>query len=65
MNTNPAIKLIKKDERKCLEVQAAVEPADGPNSWFTAVRLWVVEFQQHRHAESLPAFDSLFKDALS
>jgi hypothetical protein len=38
--------------------------AARPNRWSTAVRSWVVEFQQRDRNESLPAFDSLFKDAL-
>ena len=34
-----------------------------PN-WSTAVRSWVVEFQERDRSETLPAFDSLFKDGL-
>ena len=64
MNTKP-IKLIKKGEPKASEIQAEVEPADDANTWSKAVRSWIVEVQQDRHVESLPAFDSLFKDALS
>jgi hypothetical protein len=61
MNTKPAVKLIKNGERKVPEIQAKVESAAGPNRWSTAVRSWVVEFQQHRRGESLPAFNNLFK----
>jgi hypothetical protein len=60
MNTEPAVKLIKKEARKRPEPHAEIEFA-GPNRWSTAVRSWVNEFQQHRRDESLPAFDSLFK----
>ena len=64
MNTKPAVKLIKNAERKDHEMEAEVEFGAGPNRWLTAVRSWVVEFQQRRSDESLPAFDSLFKDGL-
>ena len=64
MNTKQSVKLIKKHERNGPKLRATVELAVDPNRWSTAVRSWVVEFQQHRRGESLPAFDSLFKDAL-
>jgi hypothetical protein len=64
MNTKPEVKLIKNRERKVPEIQARVESAAGTNRWFTAVRSWVVEFQGRDRNESLPGFDSLFKDAL-
>jgi hypothetical protein len=57
MKTEPS----KEEERRDLEPQAEVEFSDNPNIWSTAVESWVSEFQQHRHGESLPAFDSLFK----
>jgi hypothetical protein len=60
MAIKPVIKLIKNAERQ--SVPEEVEPAEGTNSWSTTVRAWVVEFKQNRHTESLPAFDSLFKD---
>jgi hypothetical protein len=56
------IKLIKNAERQSDAIQPEVAPAAGTSSWSTTVRSWVVEFKQNRHAESLPAFDSLFKD---
>ena len=59
-----SVKLIKHGERKDAEIESNVESAAGPNRWSSAVRSWVVEFQQDRQDESLPAFDSLFKDAL-
>jgi hypothetical protein len=61
MQTKSPVKLIKKKKSKNPEIRAEVESAAGPNRWSTAVRSWVSEFQQHRRAESLPAFDSLFK----
>jgi len=36
--------------------------AIGPGRWSTVVRSWVVEFQERDRNETLPAFDSLFKD---
>jgi len=63
MNTK-SVKLIKKHERTSPQLLATVASAAGPNRWSAAVRLWVAEFEQHRRGESLPAFDSLFKDAL-
>ena len=64
MNQKPPVKLIKKEDRKDPEIQTEVESAAGPNRWSNAVRSWVVEFQERDRDESLPAFDSLFKDAL-
>jgi hypothetical protein len=64
MNTTRPVKLIKNEERKEPETQAEGEPAADPNKWSTEVRSWVAEFQQNRHAESLQAFESLFKDGL-
>lgn len=64
MNTTRSVKLIKNGESKDPEIQAEVESDADPNRWSTEVRVWVVEFQQHRRVESLPAFESLFKDAL-
>jgi hypothetical protein len=64
MNQKPPVKLIKKEDRKDLEIQTGVESAAGPNRWSNAVRSWVVEFQERDRDELLPAFDSLFKDAL-
>lgn len=51
----------KEDERQDPEPQAEIEFPLDPNRWSTAVQTWVSDFQQHRHGESLPAFDSLFK----
>jgi len=39
-----------------------VKLAAGPNRWSAAVRGWVVELQERDRNETLPAFDSLFKD---
>lgn len=64
MNTTRPVKLIKNEEDKEPDTQAEVESATDPNRWSTEVRSWVHEFQQHRSVESLPAFESLFKDVL-
>jgi hypothetical protein len=60
MNTEPSVKLIKKEKRKVPEIPPRVQAASGPNKWSTAVQLWISEFQKRRD-ESLPGFDSLFK----
>jgi hypothetical protein len=57
-----SIKLIKRHERES-QPEATVEPAN-PNRGSTAVRSWVADFQQRDRNEFIPAFDSLFKDAL-
>jgi hypothetical protein len=62
MNTKPPVELIKKAERQGPEAYARTGFFVGPNRWSTAVRSWVREFQQDRSGESIPAFDSLFKD---
>jgi hypothetical protein len=64
MNTTRSVKLVKGGERKVSEIQAEVESVVDPNRWTRAVRSWVVEFEQHPRGESLPAFDSVFKNAL-
>ena len=63
MNTT-SIRLIKRHERVS-RLPALVKLAAGPNRWSGAVRSWVVEFQARDRTETLPAFDSLFKDDLS
>ena len=65
MNTKQSVKLIKKEERKASRIQARVELPVGPKKWSTSVLSWVNEFQQQRRRESIPAFDSLFKQALT
>lgn len=57
------VKLIKRHERVPRR-PAQFKLAAGPNRWSTAVRSWVVEFQERDRNEHLPAFDSLFTDAL-
>ena len=65
MNPTRSVKVIKSGERQEPGVPAEVDSAAGPNKWSTAVRSWVVEFQERdRGSEATPAFDSLFKDAL-
>jgi hypothetical protein len=61
MNTKP-VELSKKAERQGPEILARTEFFVERNRWSTAVRSWVREFQQDRSGESIPAFDSLFKD---
>jgi hypothetical protein len=63
MHIEPAVDLIKNGGGKDPRTQATLESSAGPNRWSTAVQSWVAEFQQHSREESLPAFDSLFKDA--
>jgi hypothetical protein len=65
MTTVRSIKLIKNADRKHRKIQIAVGLAVNPNRWSTAVRSWIVEFQEGDRTESLPAFDSLFTDTSS
>ena len=62
MSTARSIKLIKNAERK-KGPEIAFELVVDPNRWSTEVRSWIVEFQVRDRRESLPAFDSLFKDS--
>jgi len=61
MNKKRSVKLIKRKER-VRRRGSKVQPAIGPNEWSRSVRSWISEFQETDHSESLPAFDSLFKD---
>jgi len=63
MNTKPPVKLIKKEKHETPEVEAEVEPVAQPHKWAKEVRSWVGEFKNNQRSETLPAFDSLFKDA--
>ena len=56
------VKVIKSEEREDTVIQSESESTDNPDRWSTEVRSWVVEFKQNRRVESLPAFESLFKD---
>ena len=62
MNKAP-VKLIKRHER-IFRRPSIVKLVTGPNRWSRAVRSWVVDFQERDRTETLPAFDSLFKDDL-
>jgi hypothetical protein len=62
---NKAAKLKKRRERALLRARARVKSAGGPNRWTAAVRSWVADFQNRDRDESLPAFDSLFKETQS
>jgi len=64
MNTKRAVKLIKRDERIPRQRRGEIQIAAGPNKWSRSVRSWVVEFQEKDRSETLPAFDSLFRDPL-
>jgi hypothetical protein len=64
MNQTRSVKLIKNGKLKELDSQIEVELAADPNKWSTEVRSWVAELRQDRRVESLPAFDSLFKEKL-
>ncbi|MDX6288518.1 MAG: hypothetical protein QOH42_317 [Blastocatellia bacterium] len=61
MNPKSLIKLIKKAKREAPPVRSEV--ISDENRWSRAVRTWVNDFQQNATKETLPAFDSLFKDA--
>jgi hypothetical protein len=62
MKAKAPVRLIKKADRKKAKNRDKVE--SRPNTRSTAFKSSVVEFQQRDRNESLPAFDSLFKDAL-
>ena len=64
MNAKPVVRVIRHKERKVTGIQAQVESAASPNRWSAAVKSWVIEFRQSDRTNPLPAFDSLFKDAL-
>lgn len=64
MSTARSIKLIKNAERKDGGEKTAAELAVDPSRWSSAVRSWVVDFQERDRSEFLPAFDSLFRDRL-
>ena len=64
INTTRSVKLIKNVEGKEPESEVEAESPADPNKWSTEVRSWVAELRQDRRVESLPAFDSLFKDEL-
>ena len=62
MNTMRSVKLIKRQDR-VQRRRGPVQPAIGPDEWSKSVRSWIVDFQETDHSESLPAFDSLFKNS--
>jgi len=62
---NKAPAKLKRRERALVRARVRVKSSVGSNKWSTSVRSWVDEFQNRDYNESLPAFDSLFKDALS
>jgi len=64
MKNKAAAKLKQRRERALLRARARVKSSVGSNKWSKSVHSWVDEFQKRDHTESLPAFDSLFKDAL-
>jgi hypothetical protein len=57
-----SIKVVKNAERTEPEIQTEADVSQDPGKWSTEVRSWVAERRQDRRVESLPAFDSLFKD---
>jgi hypothetical protein len=63
MKTKAPVKIIKKRDRALLRARARVKSGVAPNGSSKSVRAWVVEFQSRDRDESLPAFDSLFKEA--
>lgn len=64
MNAKPLVRLIKNAARSDPKNQDEMEFSASPNRWSAAVKSWVVEFRQRDRNESLPAFNSLFKDPL-
>ena len=64
MNTKPTIRLIKKAARDLEAPETGGEPDASPNKWSTTVRSWVQQLREKPLAESLPAFERLFKMAL-
>jgi hypothetical protein len=65
MNTKPTIRLVKKAARDPETPETSDEPESSPNKWSTTVRSWVLQLREKPLAESLPAFERLFKRALS
>jgi len=63
MNSKPTVKVIKNGKHKDPAIQAPVESTRSTNMCSSAVRSWVVEFQERDHSEHLPSFDSLFTEA--
>jgi hypothetical protein len=64
MKAKPPVKLIKSADRNKSKNRDKVKSAARPKTRSTAFKSWVVEFQERDRTESLPAFDSLFKDPL-
>ena len=56
-----SVRLVKQYERLPRR-RGVVELIANSNQWSKSVRSWVNEFKQRDRHESLPAFDSLFKD---
>jgi hypothetical protein len=53
---------MKRRERALLRARARVKSSVGSNKWSKSMSSWVAEFQHRDRDESLPAFDSLFKE---
>jgi hypothetical protein len=62
MNTKSLIKLIKKAKREAPQPPSEIQFVSDENRWSRAVKTWVRDFQEGAQRETLPAFDSLFKD---
>ncbi len=60
-----SVKLIKKNQSAGSELLAKVAFVGSRNKWSKTIRSWIEEFRQRDQHESLPTFDSLFKDELS
>jgi hypothetical protein len=63
MKTKAAARLKKRRERAVLRARERVKSSVGSNKWSKSVSSWVADFQNRDRNESLPAFDSLFKEA--
>jgi len=59
-----SIRLVKKHERPDRLLATTAQPDGGAKNWSATVRSWVTDSQNQDRSESLPTFDSLFKQAL-
>jgi hypothetical protein len=59
------VKLVKKSKSAKADILAEVVVVENRSGWSRAIQSWIKEFRQRDRHQSLPAFDSLFKDALN
>jgi hypothetical protein len=60
----PRIKIVNRQEPSVQQPQQVSKSVDDPNIWSKAVRLWIDQYRC-ASADSVPAFDRLFKDIVS